>query len=87
MTELAEYNYTLHYRKGVLNQKADLLSRQAGHPGVEDDNKDVIVLKESHFRNIKFEKETPSSAIMDRIKGCNKIDSSVLNALKKELPG
>ena len=24
---------------------------------------------------------------MDKIKGCSKIDSSVLNALKKELPG
>ena len=37
VTELAEYNYTLHHRKGALNRKADLLSRRAGHPGVEDD--------------------------------------------------
>jgi hypothetical protein len=87
VTELAEYNYTLHHRKGVLNRKADLLSRRAGHPGVEDDNKDVTLLKESHFRNIEFEKESPASEIMDKIKGCSKIDSSVLNALKKELPG
>ena len=46
----------------------------------------MIVLKESHFRNIEFEKETPSATIMDKIKGCSKIDSGVLNPLKKEFP-
>jgi hypothetical protein len=84
---LAEYNYILHHRKGALNRKADLLSRRAGHSGVENDNENDIVLKESHFRNLDFTVESPGEEIVKKIKDCSKIDSSILNALKKELPG
>jgi hypothetical protein len=87
VTELAEYNYTLHHRKGALNRKVDLLSRRAGHPRVENDNENVIVLKEAHFRNLDFTIELPGEELVEKIRNCSKIDSSILNALKKKLPG
>ena len=63
MLELAEYNYVLQHRSGALNWKADLLSRRVDHPGVEDDNKDLILLKEEHFIN--QVEHSPNPYLMD----------------------
>jgi hypothetical protein len=86
VSELANYNYTLHYRKGALNRKADLLSQRAGHPRVENDNEVVVVLPDSVFRDINLTIESVNGKILKQIKDCSKIDSSVCNALVKDLP-
>ena len=52
VTELGEYNFTMHHKPGKTNIKADILSRQADHNRGEDDNKDVTVLKNEWFRRI-----------------------------------
>ena len=38
---------------GKSNTKADLLSRRANYPQGENDNQDIILLKQEHFHNIK----------------------------------
>ena len=50
--ELGEYNFTMHHKPGKTNIKADILSRQADHNRGEDDNKDVMILKDEWFRRI-----------------------------------
>ena len=52
--DLQEYNFTIKHWSGKSNIKADLLSRRADHPWGENDNKDIILLKQEHFRNIKI---------------------------------
>jgi hypothetical protein len=84
MLELAEYNYILHHRAGALNQKADLFSRRADHPGVENDNKDIIFLKDENFvRQLEY---LPKLYLIEKIiEKKYPIDSSVKNALKENL--
>ncbi len=50
ITELAEYHFVLRHKPGVLNKKADLLSRCDDHDQGKEDNRDVIVLQPAHFR-------------------------------------
>ena len=52
--DLQEYNFTIKHRPGKTNTKADLLSRRADYPCGENNNKDVILLKEELFRNIEM---------------------------------
>ncbi|KAF8675177.1 hypothetical protein AX14_005178 [Amanita brunnescens Koide BX004] len=52
--DLQEYNFTIKHQSGKSNTKADLLSRRADYPRGEDDNRDIILLKQEHFRNIKI---------------------------------
>jgi hypothetical protein len=52
--DLQEYNFTIKHQPGKANMKADLLSQRAGFPKGENDNKNVILLKENHFRNIEI---------------------------------
>ena len=52
MTELGEYNFTMHHKPRKMNIKADILSRRADHNRGEDDNKDVTVLKDEWFRRV-----------------------------------
>ena len=68
VTELGEYNFTMHHKPGKTNIKADILSRRADHNRGEDDNKDVTVLKDEWFRRIEtirkkeIEEETKKEA-------------------------
>ena len=50
VTELGEYNFSMHHKPGKMNIKADILSRRADHNRGEDDNKDITVLKDEWFR-------------------------------------
>ncbi len=50
VTELAEYHFMLRHKPGVLNKKADLLSRHNDHDQGKEDNHDIIVLQPAHFR-------------------------------------
>jgi hypothetical protein len=63
--DLQEYNFTIKHRPGKANTKADLLSRRAGFPKGENDNKDVILLKENHFRNIEIRLNEESREWLD----------------------
>src|SRR5262245_13868090 len=49
LTELQEYDFTLHHIPGKSNSKADILSRQPGFKWGADDNNNVILLPESLF--------------------------------------
>ena len=42
----------MHHKPGKTNVKADILLRRADHNRGEDDNKDVMVLKDKWFRRI-----------------------------------
>ncbi len=50
VTELAEYHFTLRHKPGVLNKKADLLSRHDDHDQGKEDNDDIVILQPAHFR-------------------------------------
>ena len=50
MTELAEYHFMLRHKPGVLNKKADLLSRRDDHDQGKEDNDDIVILQPAHFR-------------------------------------
>jgi hypothetical protein len=52
--DLQEYNFMIKHRPRKANTKADLLSRRAGFPKGENDNENIILLKENHFRNIEI---------------------------------
>jgi transposase InsO family protein len=52
LTQLQDYDYTLHHIPGKANSKADILSRRAGFDKREDDNKEVTLLKPMHFRKL-----------------------------------
>ena len=52
--DLQEYNFTIKHQPGKTNTKADILSRQAGHPQWENNNENVTLLKEQLFRKIEF---------------------------------
>ncbi len=50
VTELAEYYFILQHNPGILNKKADLLSRCDDHNQRKGDNDDIVVLQPAHFR-------------------------------------
>ncbi len=50
VTELAEYHFLLRHKPGILNKKADLLSRHDDHDQGKEDNHDIVVLQPAHFR-------------------------------------
>jgi hypothetical protein len=54
MTELSEYHYNLLHKPGKTHGKPDGLSRRPDLKKGEDDNKNVILLKEEHFRQHSF---------------------------------
>ena len=69
--DLQEYNFTIKHQLGKSNTKADLLSRRADYPQGKDDNRDIILLKQEHFRNIKINLSEDAMDwiyLMDRIK-------------------
>jgi RNase H-like domain found in reverse transcriptase len=50
MTELAEYHYSLHHKPGKSNIKPDILWRRPDLKRGENDNENIILLKQEHFR-------------------------------------
>lgn len=49
VTELAEYDFVLVHKPGAQMVKSDLISRQAGHERGENDDSDIIILKNNFF--------------------------------------
>ena len=58
--DLQEYNFTIKHQPGKTNTKADTLSRRAGHPQGENDNENVVLLKEQLFRKIEIQLDEES---------------------------
>jgi len=52
VSQLADYHFTLHHKAGSANVKADFLSRPPGLNKGVDDNQNIILLPESHFRSL-----------------------------------
>ncbi|EJD38860.1 DNA/RNA polymerase [Auricularia subglabra TFB-10046 SS5] len=52
LTELAEYEFTMHHRPGRTNIIADELSRKGKPKGGVKDNTDVVLLPADHFRRL-----------------------------------
>ena len=50
VTELVDYDYTLHHKLGKQNQRADLLSRRPDHDMGQKDNENVVMLAPMTFR-------------------------------------
>ena len=67
ITELQEYNFTLHHKPGKTNVKADLLSRRADHKKGENDNEDITMLKPEWFRHIEVGIEGQDKDFVERI--------------------
>ena len=52
--DLQEYNFTIKHRPGKTNTKVDLLSQRTNYPRGDNNNKDIILLKEELFQNIEI---------------------------------
>ena len=72
ITELQEYNFTLHHKPGKTNVKADILSRRVDHKRGENDNEDVVLLKPEWFRRIEVGVEGKDAEFVERIKEVTK---------------
>ena len=85
MIELQEYDLEIHYQKGKLNTKADLLSRRADHDRGEKDNQEVILVKREWLRELTL--EPLESGLLERIRAArDKLDKRVKRALEKNDP-
>ena len=82
VTELADYDYTLHHKPGKQMAKADLLSRRSDHDHGKSDNTDVVLLKPEHFRAHSFNIEGLDEDIITQIKEhYDAQDTAVVKAL------
>jgi transposase InsO family protein len=78
VSDLQDYNFTLHHLPGRSNGKADLLSRRPGHETGENDNDEVVALDPSVFRRHLDATEEADQNIMRRIKeAMGKVEPSV----------
>jgi hypothetical protein len=89
--DLQEYNLTIKHRPGKANTKADLLSQRAGFPKGENDNEDVILLKENHFRKVEIRLNEESREWLDLRSEIKKIhqryyDKQVERGIKQKDP-
>src|SRR5262249_34966580 len=89
MTQLANYNYSLHHRPGASMKKADSLSRRPDHNRGEKDNENLTLLKPQHFRANTFHLlPTVPSEYLNQIKSARKnIDKTVQKALDHKEKG
>jgi transposase InsO family protein len=67
VAELQEYDFTMHHIPGKANNKADILSRRAGHDQGEGDNEDVVVLTPEMFHKALFLTDAQDEDILKRI--------------------
>jgi hypothetical protein len=87
MTELQEYDFTLHHIPGKSNNKADILSRRAGHNEGEGDNVDVTVLTPEMFLCALFVTEAQDEDVINRIiQSSAQYEQSVLDHITKNDP-
>ena len=65
---MQDYNFQMHHKPGSQMMKADLLSRQAGHPDGRDDNAGITLLPEQWFWSTVTSVEGPEERILGRIR-------------------
>ena len=80
ITELANYDYTLHHKPGSLNKKANALSRRPDHDMGKHDNKNQVLLLDQIFRNTAWALE-PNVYEPEIVAHKDKVDNSVQKAL------
>lgn len=80
ITELANYDYTLHHKPGSLNKKADALSRRPDHDMGKHDNENRVLLPDQIFRNTMWVLE-PNVYEPEITAHKDEIDNSVQKAL------
>jgi len=85
LTELQEYDFTLHHIPGKSNSKADILSRRPGFKRGAEDNDNTILLPSSLFisRIIQLQ---PISFLPRIIQSRKNLDKSVITALERKDP-
>jgi len=66
--QIKEYNFTLHYKPGKTNIKADLLSRRSDHKRGENDNKDITMLKPEWLRCMEISVEGQDKIFVEQIR-------------------
>lgn len=82
--ELAEYDFVLVHKPGAQMVKSNLLSRRADHEREEDDNLNIIILKNEFFVQ-EILVETPEADLLKQIKCVKKNqDRVVLIALARK---
>src|SRR6202040_1227455 len=64
---LGEYNFTLHHKPGKTNVKPDILLRRPDLKRGENDNEDITMLKEHHFRTQEFIFESLDGDFLKRV--------------------
>ena len=87
ITELQEYNFTLHHKPGKTNVKADLLSRRSDHKRGENDNEDITMLKPEWFRHMKVSIEGQVKEFVEQINKAMIKRKMVNRVVKKALAG
>ena len=89
--DLQEYNFKITHRSGKSNTKADLWSQWADYPKGENDNQDIILLKEELFQNIEIRLDKTSYELLlvwDEITKTHKrfYDKQVSKGIKEKDP-
>ena len=88
---MQEYNFTIKHQPGKTNTKADILSRQTGHPKGEHDIENVTLLKEQLFRKIEIRLDEESYIWLILLSDISKthrryFDKQVEQGIKKKDP-
>ena len=85
LTELQEYDFTLHHIPGKSNSKADILSRRPGFNRGAEDNDNVILLPNSLFIS-SITQLQPISFLPRILQSCKNLDRTVITSLEKRNP-
>lgn len=78
---LQEFNYVIEHISGKSNTKADILSRRPGYDEGEEDNEEIVVLKEDKIRRKKYIPRNIEEEIVFHRK---EIEEDVIQRMKKE---
>ena len=85
LTELQEYDFSLHHIPGKQNSKADILSRRPGFEKGADDNENTILLPESLFIRAVIELE-PITFLPRILRNRKNLDKMVQKNLERHSP-
>src|SRR5882762_8135200 len=87
ITELQEYNFTLHHKPGKTNVKANPLSRQSDHKRGENDNEDITMLKPEWFQRMEVGIEGQDKEFIEQIKEVMMKKRVINRVVEKALAG
>ena len=87
---LSRFNFHLVHKPGSLMRKADVLSRRPDHKrGVEEDNKDITLLKPEYFRIRALRQghlliDSSEKETLSKIRNCTNMDEEVVKAIREK---